>query len=131
MRDRPWIIAGLLIFLALVTYPIWRGAQVRASSQPPDLVLPAHAKECVAPVSYMRTSHMKLLLDWRTRVVRDDQRRYVSYDGKVYDMNLTGTCMKCHEKKVFCDRCHTYAGVGTPYCWRCHVDPALAEAKQP
>jgi hypothetical protein len=130
MRDRAWIIAGLLLFLGVITYPFWHGVEARATSQPPVLVLPAHEKECVAPISYMRTSHMKLLLDWRNSVVRNDQRKYVSYDGKVYDMSLTGTCMKCHEKKGFCDRCHEYAGVGTPYCWNCHVDPALAERKQ-
>jgi [DsrC]-trisulfide reductase subunit J len=131
MHDRGWILAGLLLFLAAITYPVWHAAEVQATSQPPALVLPAHEKECVAPISYMRTSHMKLLLDWRTSVVRDNQRKYVSFDGKVYDINLTGTCMKCHEKKGFCDRCHNYAGVGTPYCWNCHVDPSLAEAKRP
>jgi [DsrC]-trisulfide reductase subunit J len=129
MRDRYWIIAGLSLFLGVITYPVWHNLEARTTVQPPVLVLPQHEKDCVAPVSFMRTSHMKLLLDWRDRVVREDQRKYVAYDGKVYDMNLTGTCMKCHEKKGFCDRCHNYAGVRTPYCWNCHVDPELAERK--
>jgi hypothetical protein len=129
MRDRLWIFAGLFLFLGAITYPAWHNLDARTSSQPPDLVLPKNAKECVAPINFMRKSHMQLLLDWRNRVVREDQRKYVSPDGKVYDMNLTGTCMKCHEKKGFCDRCHNYAGVATPYCWNCHVDPALAERK--
>lgn len=129
MRDRYWIIAGLFLFLGVITYPVWHNLEARTTVQPPELVLPQHEKDCVAPISYMRTSHMKLLLDWRNRVVREDQRKYVAYDGKVYDMNLTGTCMKCHEKKGFCDRCHNYAGVRAPYCWNCHVDPALAERK--
>jgi hypothetical protein len=127
MRDRVWIIAGLCLFLGAVTYPVWHGLEADTTSKLPDLVLPAHEKQCVAPLSYMRTSHMKLLLDWRYSVVREDKSKYVAFNGKVYDMNLTGTCLKCHEKKNFCDRCHAYAGVRTPYCWECHVDSALAQ----
>ena len=127
MRDRIWIFAGLILFLGVFTYPVWHDLKVQATSKPPVLVIPAHEKECVAPVDYMRTSHMQLLLDWRQRVVREEQLRYTAFNGKVYDMSLTRTCMKCHEKKGFCDQCHTYAGVSTPYCWECHVDPALAQ----
>ena len=127
MRDRVWIIAGLVLFLGAVTYPLWHGLGARAALRPPDLVLPAHEKQCVAPVSYMRTSHMKLLLDWRNSVVRENKLKYVAFNGRVYDMSLTGTCLKCHEKKVFCDRCHTYAVVNRHYCWECHIDPALTQ----
>jgi [DsrC]-trisulfide reductase subunit J len=127
MRERLWILAGFALFLGAVTYPVWHSLEARTTAQPPALLLPKQEKQCVAPVSYMRTSHMKLLLDWRQSVVRDDQRRFVAFNGRVYDMNLTGTCLKCHEKKEFCDRCHTYAGVPTPYCWNCHVDPSLAQ----
>lgn len=124
MRDRFWILAGLLVFLGLVTYPVWHDLVAHTTSRPPDLVLPAHEKQCVAPVEYMRTSHMKLLLEWRREVVREDKSKYVAFDGKVYDMSLTGTCLKCHDREKFCVRCHEYAGVRTPYCWNCHLDPA-------
>jgi [DsrC]-trisulfide reductase subunit J len=127
MRDRIWIYTGLILFLVVLSYPVWHDREVRATSRPPALVLPEHEKECVAPVNYMRTSHMQLLLDWRRKVVREDQLKYTAFDGKIYDMSLTRTCMKCHEKKGFCDRCHAYAGVSTPYCWECHVDPALVQ----
>ena len=127
MRDRAWIIAGLILFIGAVTYPVWHDMEARATLRPPDLVLPAHEKQCVAPVSYMRSSHMKLLLDWRESVVRENKLKYVAFNGKVYDMSLTRTCLHCHEKKEFCDRCHTYAGVNTPYCWECHIDPALVQ----
>ncbi len=126
MRDRVWIFAGLLLFLAVFSYPVWYSLTVRATTRPPALVLPAKAKECVAPTEYMRKSHMKLLLDWRDKVVRQDQLKYTAPDGKVYDMSLTRTCLNCHDKEGFCDRCHTYAGVSSPYCWDCHVDPKLA-----
>jgi [DsrC]-trisulfide reductase subunit J len=127
MRDRVWITAGLLVFLGLVTYPVWHGLAANTTSKPPALVLPAHEKECVAPLSYMRASHMKLLVEWRQEVVRDNQWKYVAYNGKVYDISLVGTCLKCHDRQEFCERCHTYAGVRTPDCWSCHVDPTLAE----
>ena len=127
MRDKVWIITGLLLFLGLITYPVWHSVSAHTTSKGPDLVLPAREKECIAPLSYMRTSHMKLLLAWRDEVVRQGHHTYTAVDGKVYNMSLSGTCLRCHNKKDFCDRCHSYAGVSTPYCWNCHVDPALAE----
>jgi hypothetical protein len=127
MRDKVWIITGLLLFLGLITYPVWHNLSAHSTSKGPDLVLPVRAKECVAPLSYMRSSHMELLLSWQDEVVRQGQHTYTAVDGKVYNMSLSGTCLRCHNKKEFCDRCHSYAGVSTPYCWDCHVDPALAE----
>jgi hypothetical protein len=127
MRDRFWIIAGLFLFLGFVTYPVWHDLVAHATPKPPLLVLPVNEKECVAPVSYMRSSHMKLLMEWRQEVVRDNKWKYVSYNGKVYNMSLTGTCLKCHNRQEFCARCHNYVGIRTPYCWSCHVDPAQAE----
>ncbi len=123
MSDRVWIIAGLLVFLALVTYPVWHDLEAHATSKGPALVMPVGEKQCVAPLSTMKTSHMQLLLTWRDSVVRDNQRNYTAFTGRTYTMSLTGTCLNCHNKEQFCDRCHTYLGVSTPFCWDCHVDP--------
>ena len=131
MRDKVWIFAGLGLFLLAFTFPIWRDWQTHATAQPPNLVLPVNQKQCVAPVGYMRASHMELLLDWRKSVVRENNWKYVSFSGKVYQKSLTGTCLGCHNKSEFCDRCHTYVGVRTPYCWNCHVDPALVKKVAP
>jgi hypothetical protein len=114
----------LAVFLGLFTFPFWRNLSAKSRATGPDLVFPAQQKDCVMPVAYMRTEHMKLLLQWRNDVVRDNVWSFHAYDGKTYNMSLTETCLHCHEKATFCDRCHTYAGVGTPYCWNCHVDPA-------
>lgn len=127
MRDRVWIITGLLVFLGLITYPVWHNLSAHTTSKGPDLVLPAREKDCVAPVDYMKASHMKLLLSWRDDVVRRNERAFTAFDGKIYNKSLSGTCLNCHNKQEFCDRCHSYVGVSTPYCWNCHVDPALAE----
>lgn len=124
MRDRGYILAGLLVFLSAITFPIWYNLAGGKTSKGPEPKLPAQEKFCVAPVSYMKTSHMELLMQWRDQAVRQDIRNFRAYDGRNYTISLTGTClMKCHTNKAeFCDRCHNYAGAN-PYCWDCHVDP--------
>ncbi len=126
MRDRILVLTGLFVFLVLLTWPIWWDSAAKVTSKGPEPVLPANEKTCVAPKEYMRTSHMKLLIDWREQVVRNDVRTYTAFDGKTYKMSLTGTCMRCHaDKAQFCDRCHNYAAVNVA-CWDCHIDPKLA-----
>jgi len=131
MRDRPVILGGLALFLALATWPVWR-ALASAPAPPPKLARPIGASRCVAPTEFMRTSHMKLLEQWRDRVVRDGVRTYSDSDGRVVTMSLSGTCLgACHtDKSKFCDRCHDYAGV-KPACWDCHVVPAAGARISP
>jgi len=130
MRDRGLIMGGLAVFLGLITFPVWYNIAAGTSSKAPELKRPEQEKNCVAPVAYMRTSHMELLTSWRDRVVRQNIRAFTAFDGKTYTMGLTQTCMKCHASKAdFCDRCHEYAGV-TPHCWDCHIDPKLARAAE-
>jgi hypothetical protein len=125
MRDRAIITGGLALFLVLITFPVWYNFAAGTTSRAPDLKRPVEGKSCVAPVAYMRTSHMELLTDWRDQVVRQHVRTFKASDGTTYAMSLTQTCMKCHTSKAdFCDRCHQYAGVA-PYCWDCHIDPKL------
>lgn len=121
MRDRIWIIAGLALFAVLVTAPFWYAhTTAKNLTKLPDLMLPVNQKQCVAPTGYMRASHMLLLLRWRKDVVRRGERNYVAHNGKVYEKSLTKTCLGCHSKEQFCDRCHAYTGVSGPYCWSCH-----------
>lgn len=123
MRDRPVIWSGLLIFLALLTLPVWHNLSAHITTKGPQPVLPRDQKQCVASLEYMKTSHMKLLLTWRDDVVRNGARDYISPDGRRFTMNLTETCLRqCHtDRAAFCDRCHTYAAV-SPSCWDCHLD---------
>jgi hypothetical protein len=124
MRDRGLIAVGLLVFLAVVTVPVWYGAAARTSTRGPELKLPVAERQCVEPTPFMRDSHMDLLISWREQVVRQNIRTYVATDGRRYDMSLSKTCLKCHANKAeFCDRCHTYASVSPP-CFDCHVDPS-------
>jgi len=123
MRDRGLIYSGLLTFLAFATFPAWHNLSAHVTAKGPDVRLPAREKQCVAPVEYMRTSHMNLLIDWREKVVRAGARDYAASGGKHYNMSLTPTCLEqCHGAKAdFCDRCHNYEAVSPP-CWNCHLD---------
>ncbi len=124
MRDRFVIIAALVVFLGVITTPVWYARAAGETARAPEIKLPPNEKACVMPVAYMRTSHMDLLMTWRDDVVRLNRRTWTAPDGKAYTIGLTATCLRCHTNKAeFCDRCHNYASV-TPYCWDCHVDPA-------
>jgi len=132
MRDRMLIFCGLALFVAVFTYPVLRAATAGLVAGPPDMQLPATAKQCVADTPYMRANHMQLLVNWREDVVRRDIRQIHAPNGKVYSASLANTCTgECHAKEQFCDRCHTYSGVSGPYCWDCHRDPRLVARKAP
>ncbi len=123
MFDTGKILAGLILFLVIVTSPMWWHMAKGTVPEVPDPKITTEAKECVAPTPYMRSLHMDLLNDWRDDVVRKGDRIHTGSDGKQYDKSLSRTCMSCHSNKAdFCDQCHDYAGV-TPYCWDCHVEP--------
>ncbi len=132
MRDRGVIYCGLAVFLVAATFPAWRDLSAHVSARGPNPVLPRNEKKCVAPLEYMKTSHMTLLLNWRESVVRSGEREFKASDGKTYNMSLTSTCLtQCHGAKAdFCDRCHNYAAVSPP-CWDCHLDKPVGLASRP
>ena len=128
MRDRGLILAGLAVFLVLITFPVWYNFAGGRAPDVPKPVLPEDKTlQCVQDTAYMKRSHMDLLMTWRDKVVRENVRTFVAPDGKTYAMSLTKTCMKCHTSKAdFCDKCHNYVAV-KPYCWDCHIDPDLVK----
>ena len=132
MHNGGKIIAGLIIFVALVTFPFYNNFGKANAKPEPKTDTPAikeaqallgKKEVCVEPKAFMKAEHMQILNDWRDSVVRDGNRVYVATDGKHYNMSLQNTCMKCHSnKKEFCDKCHNYMAV-KPYCWDCHIAP--------
>jgi len=129
MYDTGKIILGLVVFLIAVTFPFWFSLANDTSGNRPQLELPEKETDCVESTEYMRAQHMDLLNRWRDQVVREEQRIYISTTGQKHTMSLTGTCLGCHASKAdFCDRCHDYVGV-SPYCWDCHVEPAVKEGE--
>ena len=123
MKDKKFIVTGVIIFIVIVTFPFWYNRGKAAPA--PELQLTEKAKAakvCVRSTDYMKAEHMQLLDLWRDSVVRRGDRIYVSPSGQEYNMSLSNTCLDCHSNKAeFCDRCHNYASV-RPYCWNCHID---------
>lgn len=118
MYDAGKVIPGLVVFLGLITFPVWYNANTGKTGYTPELEIPEG--KCVESKMYMRSSHMDLLNDWRDRVVREGER-YIEVDGEELEMSLTNGCLSCHsDKSAFCDKCHDYVGV-KPYCWDCHL----------
>lgn len=133
MDDKNKIIFGLIVFIAIVTFPFWYNLGKASSAPEPKLSEKAKAaKECLKPKADMKQEHMQILDLWRDTVVRDANRVYKSGSGKTFRMSLSSgeeSCMGCHENKAeFCDKCHNYALVD-PYCWDCHIAPE--EKKKP
>lgn len=123
MSDRTNAGLGLVAFFAVVALPFWLSLTSEAGASAPALELPANATECVENIDFMSTNHMELLNDWRTAVVRNGERHYMSSGGTTYDISLTGTCLGCHENPdTFCNACHEYTDVD-PKCWNCHLQP--------
>ena len=123
MYDAGKIIVGLILFIAIISFPVWYDAargDIPTSANPKIITT---EKECVAPTEYMKANHMDLLNQWRDEVVRRGSRIYTAESGRKFEMSLSHTCMDCHSNKSeFCDVCHNYAGVN-PYCWDCHIQP--------
>lgn len=132
MNDKTKIVAGLVIFLILFTFPFWFNRGKAATAPKPVLSPKAQMVKdaggtCVLDAAEMKANHMQLLDKWRHSVVRNAKRTYVAPDGKAYNMSLSNTCLDCHSNKTeFCDRCHDYASV-SPYCWDCHIDNPKGE----
>ncbi|NIO27697.1 MAG: cytochrome C [Candidatus Latescibacteria bacterium] len=124
MNDKSKSIVGLVIFLALVIFPVLYNFAVGGAGPRPELELPEGESRCVEDKDFMTAHHMDLLLEWRDAVVRQGKKNYTSQAfGEIYEMSLTGTCMNCHTKReTFCTRCHDYADVDND-CWGCHVEP--------
>jgi len=131
MRERILIFCGVAIFLVLFTYPLWHAAAVSTRATPLRLQLPVEARECVAPIPYMSRGHMEILISWRENAVRHGVRMVRATNGKVYDASLTHTCLGCHSRQEFCDKCHSYSGVSAPTCWQCHNESKLIAGRTP
>jgi hypothetical protein len=127
LYDGGKILAGLLIFLGLLSIPLWYQFGKSPAAPPLSLDTPQirslAQKECIEPADYMRAHHMDLIDLWRKTVVREGFRVYLSSSGREISMSLSQTCLGCHSnKEKFCDACHNFSGV-KPNCWNCHVVP--------
>lgn len=121
MYDGGKIILGLIIFLALVTFPFYMNIG-KTVEVPSELkVAPDEMHIGDIPLLNIRAEHMKLLNKWRDEVVRGGER-VIIFEGDEYPKSIQKGCLDCHPKQETCDKCHSYAGV-KPYCWDCHFPP--------
>ncbi|NQT12525.1 MAG: sulfate reduction electron transfer complex DsrMKJOP subunit DsrJ [Planctomycetes bacterium] len=134
MGDQGKIIAGLIIFLILATFPIWYTVGSSGDVSLPNRGPAKDGSSCIE--ADMVAKHMDILNQWRSDVVRGDGTKQY-YDSEYlqerspghepYEKSLTKTCMKCHgiESRsngiISCSECHVYANVELT-CWDCHVD---------
>lgn len=118
MYDGGKIILGLIVFIALVTFPFYANVG-KTVERPAELAAdPDDPHIGGIRIGDMRAAHMKILDSWRDEVVRGGER-FTLFEGDEYEKSLQNGCLGCHAKQEFCDKCHTYAGV-KPYCWNCH-----------
>ncbi len=118
MHKKSTIIAGMIIFAGLFTFPFWSNAGKGGLNV--ELEYPKDHTECVESEEYMRSHHMKMLHDWRDEVVRGEDHVYKNSKGVEYNKSLTNTCLACHDNpQNFCAKCHQSASVDT-YCFDCH-----------
>ncbi|MBA4392017.1 MAG: menaquinol oxidoreductase [Desulfobacca sp.] len=128
MYDENKIIPIIIVFVILVTFPLWYNLGKAVAKPDPKIDTPViqqmPEKQCIEPKEAMKTTHMKILDEWRNDVVRADyKRQYTGTNGKVFEKSLQNGCMKCHSNKTqFCDQCHNYMQV-KPFCWDCHIAP--------
>ncbi len=121
MYNSDKVIVGIVIFILFFAMPFWLNFGRAKPLPKPEL--PLDTKECVESREYMRANHMKMLVDWRNKKVREGQVYYINSQGKFFKMSLQNTCMKCHKNmEKFCGRCHITASVH-PTCWKCHIAP--------
>ncbi|MEM4523583.1 MAG: sulfate reduction electron transfer complex DsrMKJOP subunit DsrJ [Archaeoglobaceae archaeon] len=126
MYTKKLAIPLIIVFLALAFGPLAYNVATGSLGYYPEVEKPKG--ECVEDPAWMRSNHMLLLQEWRTKAIRygaEGGRIYHSFTyGKEFNAS-TNTCWECHvDKTVFCDRCHEYVGI-KPECWDCHWSPGL------
>lgn len=128
MQKKTNIVVGILVFLLVMSAPIWMnfGKDAADSNVEVSLDTPTinalDEKKCIYDTEYMRENHMEILHQWKVQVVRDDNRVMVTPDGREFEMSLQNTCLDCHSNyDEFCEKCHDANGVD-PNCWTCHTN---------
>lgn len=117
------IIPGLIIFVLLVSFPVWYNLGDAGTA--PDPEMPKDdTLQCILPAAEMRAKHMQLLNEWRDDALRRGERDFtVQVGDQMFRKGLTTTCLECHRSQQrFCQDCHDFVGLKV-YCWECHVAP--------
>ena len=85
---------ALAVFVLLVTTPFWYGL-LKAGPPPTPEPPPNGASVCVAPLEYMRSSHMKLLDVWRDPATRYTWVVYAERAQTIRGRTILSDVMRC------------------------------------
>ena len=96
MYDGKYIIPGLIVFVALTTFPIWKNMGNAGTAPNPEK--PKGVTKCVESAQYMRTSHMKVLDDWRDESLRDGDR-VSDFPLTTHHNSLSPSCRQYESKR--------------------------------
>ena len=128
MQKKTNIVVGILVFVRVMTAPIWMNFGKDSGNSAVDVSLDTPTinaldeKQCIYDTEYMRENHMEILHQWKVQVVRDGNRVMVTPDGREFEMSLQNTCLDCHSNyDEFCEKCHNANGID-PNCWTCHTN---------
>lgn len=129
MYNKRFIIPGIIAFVIACAFPFLLSLSAGPYSRP-TLVLPENETACIESTSFMQAEHMRLLNEWRDAAVREGKRMYTAADGKIWEVSLQNTCMRCHtNRQQFCGTCHDANSV-RPDCWTCHIEPETPLARR-
>ena len=76
MSEKVTIIGGVVIFLALMTFPIWYTKVAGEDTSPPDLELPQDGSRCIEDNEEMIQNHMAMIEQFPHRVQKGFQREF-------------------------------------------------------
>jgi len=119
-RKLLWLVIFAAISLFAAFY-LFRNGEAETPQKPLARVSVVDSTKCIAPKEFMRANHMQVLQGWERSVVRDGDRVHIASNGSRFQKSL-GTCLGCHNNRLFCYNCHSYANV-KPKCWNCHLSP--------
>lgn len=114
------IIASLIIFVAILTFPFFYNmgkANAGPEIDPQELAY----MQSIEPAFDMKAYHPQLFNQWRNEFVRNGKTVYVNSQGKEFDINI-GKLAGTGTSSQFCASCHNYVAV-KPTCWSCHNGP--------
>ena len=81
MYDSIKVISGIVIFLLILSLPIWYNSATGMADYVPEVSIAGAGTECIESTEFMRANHMHLLNDWRDDVVRGETRIYKATNG--------------------------------------------------
>jgi len=129
-RRRLAVVIPIVIIIIPFVYSVGAWALSLAGSDEPFLEMPdAQFEECVRDTEYMRFSHMTLLLNSRTEVIRLGNRGDIGLSRLKPEAAITRVsggdesrayCSDCHtSRERFCNQCHNSVNLYLD-CFSCH-----------